>query len=408
MKATQSFNSESKFGAIKFFILLILTFLITTSCDLTDPKKDKPKPEGYQEDIPWPSLADSPWPMFMHDPQNTGRSKLEIPSNFTSIVNSIYCRNLLAGCVLGKDDFIFNSSNYSVLYSYNHLSLIKNYEKIIGSESLTAPLISKNNIYTSAQNIVYAFNINGDSLWSVAFNNTQFIYQRSLNIDRDGNIYVIANKTLYKINSDGKILNQLMINNIDLGFNTSAFSPDGKTLYVQGNTTSILAIDINTFSIKWTYGERENNIPPAVDCYGNIYLLLLDSDKRYCLVSLNEEGLLRWKFQHYENVEAGGYPIISKYGDIIFGFDTLYSVSYQGKLNWKKSFPSKISSITTDCAGNLLVGTSTKEVVFLDKNGIIKSGIKLQHYGNDLLPIIFTKDKIFAPVYKGGIIFVIK
>ena len=34
---------------------------------------ESPKPPGYQEDIPWPSLADSPWPMFYGNPQNNGR-----------------------------------------------------------------------------------------------------------------------------------------------------------------------------------------------------------------------------------------------------------------------------------------------------------------------------------------------
>ena len=28
-----------------------------------------------QEHIPWPSLSDSPWPMYRHDPQGTGRSQ---------------------------------------------------------------------------------------------------------------------------------------------------------------------------------------------------------------------------------------------------------------------------------------------------------------------------------------------
>jgi len=30
-------------------------------------------------DVPWPGLANSPWPMFLHDPQHTGRSPYRGP-----------------------------------------------------------------------------------------------------------------------------------------------------------------------------------------------------------------------------------------------------------------------------------------------------------------------------------------
>ncbi|MDP2364134.1 MAG: hypothetical protein Q8M94_10235, partial [Ignavibacteria bacterium] len=63
-------------------ILLILctNIILFTACkdEITQPP---PKPPGYQEDIPWPSLADSPWPMYQHDPQNTGRSKYKGPQS---------------------------------------------------------------------------------------------------------------------------------------------------------------------------------------------------------------------------------------------------------------------------------------------------------------------------------------
>ena len=62
-------------------ILLILfaNLLLLTACE-DEVIQSPPKPPGYQEDIPWPSLADSPWPMNHHDPQSSGRSKFIGPS----------------------------------------------------------------------------------------------------------------------------------------------------------------------------------------------------------------------------------------------------------------------------------------------------------------------------------------
>ena len=58
-----------------------MLFLISwSSCrKSTEPIGTEKPPPGFQENIPWPSLADSPWPMADHDPQSTGRSNLKGP-----------------------------------------------------------------------------------------------------------------------------------------------------------------------------------------------------------------------------------------------------------------------------------------------------------------------------------------
>jgi len=66
-------NSRS----LKYFIFsltCVVFAVMLTSCEQNPTAPNEPpKPPGYQEDIYWPSLADSPWPMNHHDPQNTGR-----------------------------------------------------------------------------------------------------------------------------------------------------------------------------------------------------------------------------------------------------------------------------------------------------------------------------------------------
>src|SRR3990170_325545 len=55
--------------------LMIALTLVNFQCNENIVEPPPGNPPGYQEDIPWPSLADSPWPMYRGDPQNTGRSK---------------------------------------------------------------------------------------------------------------------------------------------------------------------------------------------------------------------------------------------------------------------------------------------------------------------------------------------
>ena len=59
---------------IKYFIF-ICGFFILIFCQKKSPTETPPVNNTHpQVDIPWPSLADSQWPMHHHDPQSTGRS----------------------------------------------------------------------------------------------------------------------------------------------------------------------------------------------------------------------------------------------------------------------------------------------------------------------------------------------
>ncbi|MBU2444432.1 MAG: hypothetical protein KJ666_02510, partial [Bacteroidetes bacterium] len=68
---------------MKYIIITSISFLILISLSCKDKGVDPQDnyPPGYQHDIPWLSLADSPWPMHNADPQATGRSKYLGPMN---------------------------------------------------------------------------------------------------------------------------------------------------------------------------------------------------------------------------------------------------------------------------------------------------------------------------------------
>ena len=64
---------------LNYLILSFLVIIYTNCQKSTEPIENDIPPPGFQEDIPWPSLAESPWPMYHGDPQSTGRSKYPGP-----------------------------------------------------------------------------------------------------------------------------------------------------------------------------------------------------------------------------------------------------------------------------------------------------------------------------------------
>jgi hypothetical protein len=80
-------------------------FLFLSCKKSTEPIGDSNTP-GYQEEIPWPSLADSPWPMNHGDPQSTGRSKFTGPIADT-IIEEVEAINIQSGVSIGPDSTIY-------------------------------------------------------------------------------------------------------------------------------------------------------------------------------------------------------------------------------------------------------------------------------------------------------------
>ena len=102
---------------IKYFVFIALVVVCFSNCQKsTEPIGNDKPPPGYQEDIHWPSLAESPWPMSRHDPQSTGRSK-EIGPTFGVIDWSIEPYWLETGLSIGPDSTIY--FNYGDLFAYS-------------------------------------------------------------------------------------------------------------------------------------------------------------------------------------------------------------------------------------------------------------------------------------------------
>ena len=339
---------------LKYFIFSLTCVVIAvmlTSCEQNPTAPNEPpKPPGYQEDIYWPSLADSPWPMDHHDPQNTGRSQYGGPKigEIEWSLDSIFIVNSIS---VGADSSIYVSTALG-LYALKPDGQTKWFFEFPngGGISYSTPLVAADGtIYCSSNGITqnfYAVNANGTLKWQV---NDINLKMNAINIGLDGTLYFIqSGGILTALSKYGKILWTYSDSRFYGGDNSGlSISPDGKTLYLFTYMEEgwLAAFDIESRTIKWNFGDAISG-HPAVDNDGNVYLVA-NVDSIYegvaALYSLDQQGRIRWSQPLYS-----GYayffstPIIDKNGNIYCGFDSLYSFDYNGILRWKKV-------LCTDC-----------------------------------------------------------
>jgi len=346
------------------FLLLIFFVVFCISCkESTEPNNNDLPPPGFQEYIPWPSLAESSWPRDHGDAQSTGRNKY--PGPITGSVGwSIDTVSLNCGISMGEDASIYFST---CQYDYkSRLYKVSLQGEIIWSfdtgktiSNNTTPMVTNDGTIIASNGlggIIFAINSDGSLKWR--YDIKEWIQHRGINIGKDGTIYVVdVKKTLYAINQTGNLLWTLSLEDVNNhGCQGISFSPDGNTLYIRGMYTALIAVDINTKSIKWTFGDKEmsGGSTPVVNSDGQVFILgiPLESDGlQASLTALNSTGEIEWRYFFGELKDVVTYyaPTIDKQGNIFFAHDSLYALNYLGDLNWKLDIPSwPLGALTCD------------------------------------------------------------
>lgn len=358
---------------------------------------EPPKPPGYQEDITWPSLADSPWPMNHHDPQSTGRCKYGGPKfgqiSWQYDISGINSALAFTSFILGEDSTIYFGSSYeydslnqqqnSFLYAISFVGLVKwkfplNYPYVSSS-----PIITSSNfiLIGSGDNNLYAITLDGKLKWK--YKADESIFLEGINIDKLGNIYVVINDgSLISLDQTGNLRWRLTT---DGGFYSSSMtgisiSPNGETLYVTGNISkgskSLYAISTEG-NVIWKFGSNTYLNQPVVDSQGNIYINYNNKNDslNYGFLSLSSAGVKRWV---HNSVVGDIVPTIDKNGNIYFaGEKGIVSVDYNGNFRWEFSannlYPT--SALLCDISGNIYYASS--DFVALNNNGTIKYVVEI-------------------------------
>ena len=353
----------------KLIIILAVLLLVFVSCDTTDPKPPEEKPPGYQEDIPWPSLADSPWPMNHGNPQSTGRSKLPGPILGEKVWDFGIENEFFCGISIGPDSTIYAVSNDTLgntLYAFKPNGEIKFKTQIADfyRENFNTPLVRNDGsiIVSNYRNSIFAISPSGSILWEYKFENG--ITSESIGIDKESNLYFTSPNRFVALTQDGKL--DWEINDDGFySFSNSAsisFSTDGKTVYVPGYEHAVIAISIESRNIKWVYGDKPTRKTILVDSYDQLYFEHpTEESHKGKYVSINDKGELNWitEFQ-FNDFSPDNAPSMDINGNLYFGSDTLYSVDHQGNLRWKIGLDGKCDApIVCDEFGTIYVTSTT-------------------------------------------------
>lgn len=309
-----------------------------------------------QVDIPWPTLADSPWPMIKHDPQFTGRSLYKGPQSASVAWTVDMPYGIFSGPVIGADKNLYFGSYYYLadfFYSFNQNGQVNwNYETGGNRAAESGILIdSSNTIYFGSRDgYLYAINQDGSLKWK--YYTSAFVTENSIpNIDLMGNIYITTfiftpgepdRGELISIKPDG-VLNWKVMYDNGFAFKSPVISPDGSTIYIPGVDSNLFALNLDG-SIKWKFSSGEIMKAPMIDSNGNIYFIPREIPQYF--YSLSPDGNIRWQYfiQELGPLDFYSIPTIDSEGNLYaIVLDTtcceynrmLLSLNYNGSFRWK-------------------------------------------------------------------------
>jgi len=404
----------------KLISLIILLTIFLSGCKTsTEPVPPEQKPPGYQEDVPWPSLADSPWPTYHGDFRNTGRSSLSGPTQ--GIVDWEASNFFIeSGAVVGPDSTIYFCSEYPAkLNAFSPQGNLKWDLSFQTSQIITSPVISADTtIYLCTQFPGNLYAISKDGLLKWKYETGNQIAVANIGIDLQNNLYVIDTKQiLHVVSSSGKLLWKLQSPLFRTGGYPLTFSPDGQKLYILCANPAIISVNTATHQIENTFDNYQSGHKLLLDAQGNLYLFAdsyKDEIDAPSLFSIKPDGALRWYFQHGSrdiNIESGD-PTMDKNGNVYFGWDTLYSVDYSGKLKWKLKIDGvNYSPILSDDNNNVYVTVSNGGVMLLalKSNGEIQFNAVIDNSEQaGFSGAIGFNNSLYLPTFKTTKLFSIK
>ncbi len=415
----------------KIIIKIILLFaVLLCSCKSKNPVKENKEIEEpvfvqkQQNDITWEGLLDSPWPMYQHDPQHTGRSPHIGPQEGIIFWKFDVGGEIFSTPIIDNIGNIYIGSYSMNLFAINSMGQQLWNFPLLGQNYYTTPLIdAKHNLYVSpnGSSLLYSISTSKTLGWSIDMEGFDF---KSFNISKDGSVlYTIAFSEeipnqevghLFALSTnDGQVLWKFA--NIEKQglYGEPAIGPD-QTIYCTsyiGN--KIFAINPDgtakwTFTISATQGGYLSTSSPSVDSDGNIYFNHLNF-----ITCLNNNGREIWHLKKLDNDAWLHTPTIGADGtvysfELFQGRINLVAIDASGQLKWRTDPEESIGSIhcspVVDSEGTVYLGllpayhANSINFVAIDKDGDIKYKLALPAHDGQIsdisLPPSLSRDGI--------------
>ncbi|WP_011308636.1 PKD domain-containing protein [Methanosarcina barkeri] len=311
-------------------------------------------------------LANSAWPKFQRDLNNSGQSSYNGPQTNNSIWTYTATKQISSSPAIGTDGTIYIGSYDNKLYALNSDGTLK-WSYTTGNRISSSPAIGVDGtVYIgSYDKNIYALNPDGTLKWSYTTGNR---ISCSPAIGTDGTVYIGSNdKYLYGLNPDGTLKwkyyagAQLQC--------TPAIGTDG-TIYIESGYRDVYALNPNG-TLKWSYNGGEGVAgSPAIGADGTIYFGTTDNKKIY---ALNPEGTLRWSYTAGGNL--GSSPAIGADGTIYIGSsdNKLYALNSDGTLKWTYAITgNQIGSPAIGADGTIYFGSNDNKLYALNPDGTLK------------------------------------
>ncbi len=338
-----------------FFLLAFLIFLLASCKEKSGGPTDSSL-TGNQVNIPWPGLASSPWPARNHDPQHTGRSEYRGPQS--GRMGWLYDAGspLYASPVLGSNGTIyfggFNSGDVIALTPTGS----EFWKSSPGGSDGSFIVGNDGTIYCSAMSPdgarLFAYNPSGSLKWSLPVADRGGFAPYTPTISKDGETIYVPHGILYAVSKTGTLRWKFVPDSTDQVGLYPSMSPDGATLYAEGQG-ALYALDTSG-TLKWRITPRTSEV--ALDNAGNLYFTQGPSD----LVSATPQGKERWRVSGLTNGEYQAGPAIGWDGTIYLAGRSLWAVSAEGAVKWEVPLPEFSQAVPAiDRDGTIYVGRCT-------------------------------------------------
>lgn len=398
-------------------IALTLSLLaLAASC-----KKDGTSPDGSdiipstkpQVDIPWPGLANTSWPMFLHDPQHTGRSEYRGPQQ--GAVEWFFEAGgfVFSSPIVGLDGSLYFAAKDGLFYAVTSMGAMK-WTFAMGGPSESCPTISSDGtLYVgSATDTYYALDEVGRPKWQYRLGGGTTMNGAVPSYDGKM-VYLIAYDSshtggLYAFTREGTLRWRFAPAGRDLVGYPPALSMAGViycSSYSPSGQAGLYAVDTSG-ALRWRFPVSGNNVTTqCIDNDGNIYFAGGST-----LYSVDPQGNVRWQTSGLEWIYDRAGPVIGKDGAIYIAGRYVYAFDYAGKLKWKYSLDPGLtqSSPALDANGTIYLGRATRSygidstaVLALNPDGTLKFALALRGADGiladiDSQPVISSDGKIYV------------